>query len=109
METATIILLSVLSTLGVVAIITLVVVAFSKLGRTVDELETNVFKALEEAREELIETSNTDREQTNRQLDELRRELDSRCDKLDNKIKSSTSNLANDVGPVGNTKQVLQG
>jgi biopolymer transport protein ExbB/TolQ len=104
METATIILLSVLSTLGVVAIITLVVVSFYKLGRKVDTSENNVFKSLEETREEMYNITAADRDDSSRQLEELRRELDSRCDKLDHKIKSSTA-----PSTLETNKTVLQG
>jgi hypothetical protein len=94
METATIIVLSVLSTLGVVAIISLVVVSFYKMGRKVDILEESVFKCLEEYREE-----------SHKHLEELRREVDSRCDKLDNKI-TKTSTAPNLLAA---NKTVLQG
>ena len=106
METSTIILISVLSTLGAVAIIALVAVAFYKLGGKIEKLEDNVFRTIDETKRELI----TDHEEIYRQMGEIRREMDSRCDKLDNKIQKSIG--VNAAGPVVNTsstKQVLQG
>ena len=97
METATIILLTVLSTLSVVAIITMIVVSFYKLRGKVDELENSVFRYIEEK-----ETS------TDSRFVELERGIDSRFDKLDNKIKLS-NNTASATGPVANAKQILQG
>jgi biopolymer transport protein ExbB/TolQ len=117
METATIILLSVLSTLGVVAIISMVVVAFYKLGRKVDTLENNVFKSLEETREEMYRISTAHSDELCLKLDEIRREMDSRFDKTHEKIKFekikfSKTDLSNSSEPLSqleNKKQVLQG
>lgn len=100
-ETSTIILLSVLSTLGVVAIITMVVVAFFKLGRKIRNVEEILSNDILNSRNDF-----------SRDFDELRREIDSRLDKLNNKIKLSTMDLHNAAGPVGQseqTKQILQG
>lgn len=101
METSTIILLSVLSTLGVVAIITMVVVTFFKLGRKIIKIE-------EILSNDIIETRND----FSKEFEELRREIDSRLDKLNHKIKVSTMDLSNSAGPVvptEKTKQILQG
>ncbi len=98
METATIILLSVLSTLGAVAIITLVVVAFYKLSRKVDIISDELHNSINQQRTEIDSELTLRSDEINSQLQELKRELDSRCDKLDNKIKTSTTQ-----------KQVLQG
>lgn len=101
METSTIILLSVLSTLGVVAIITMVVVAFFKLGRKIRNVEEILSNDILNSRNDF-----------SRDFDELRREIDSRLDKLNNKIKLSTMDLGNAAGPVvpsEKTRQIIQG
>ncbi len=101
METSTIILLSVLSTLGVVAIITMVVVAFFKLGRKIRNVEEILSNDILNSRNDF-----------SRDFDELRREIDSRLDKLNNKIKLSTMDLGNAAGPVvpsEKTSQIIQG
>ena len=97
METTTIIFLKILSTLCVVTVIALVVVAIFRLGRKIDELDNTVNQSINFGDEEL-----------RKDINELHRELDSRCDKLDNKIKIS-NNTANVAGPVANAKQILQG
>lgn len=112
METATIILLTVLSTLSVVAIITMVVVTFSKLRGKVDELENSVFKYINEKEVETFKIIQDNENETRSRFDgvnfrfvELERGIDSRFDKLSNKIQ-----LSNATGPVANVqKQVLQG
>ena len=101
METSTIILLSVLSTLGVVAIITMVVVAFFKFGRKIRNVEEILSNDILDSRNDF-----------SRDFDELRREIDSRLDKLNNKIKLSTMDLGNAAGPVvpsEKTRQIIQG
>ena len=101
METSTIILLSVLSTLGVVAIITMVVVAFFKLGRKIRNVEEILSNEILNSRNDF-----------SRDFDELRREIDSRLDKLNNKIELSTMDLGNAAGPVvpsEKTRQIIQG
>lgn len=112
METSTIILITVLSTLSVVAIITMVVVAFYKLGKSVDDLENNIYKSLDETRTDMFNLRDENTNHFNLELSQLRKELDSRFDKLDNKIRLSTMNLSNSAGPISqseNTKQILQG
>ena len=108
METTTIILLTVLSTLSVVAVITMIAVAFSRLSRRVDELENSVFKCIEEREQEIrliVTKLETD---TDSCFVELERGIDSRLDKLDNKIKL-LNNTANTTGTVVNAKQILKG
>ena len=94
METSTIILITVLSTLSVVAIITMVVVAFYKLGKSVDDLENNIYKSLDETRTDMFNLRDENTNHFNLELSQLRKELDSRFDKLDNKIRLSTMNLS---------------
>lgn len=107
----TVILVSVLSTLGVVAIVTSIVVAFIKLKNKVDvhsnnkniesfnrriddvvnELYRNDESIYQHISNEITIVNNNNKEEfTNvyNQLDELRRMVDSRCDKLDAKIKN---------------------
>lgn len=87
-----IVLVSVLSTLGVVAIITAIVVAFIKLRGKVD---VNLFnKTTEQIHHRIDETNNQinryieeNSVTINNRIDELYRLIDSRCDKLDSKIK----------------------
>lgn len=101
----TIIIVSVLSTLGVVAVVGSVVIAFKRLSKKVDvinlELITNdVYKDMEINKKELMdEISDIHRlieqhsEEIWRKIDdnqmEIQRTIDSRCDKLDAKITNS--------------------
>jgi peptidoglycan hydrolase CwlO-like protein len=80
METQLIIIVSVLSTLGVVALVSAIVVAFFKLRRKVDvqymntEVE-NIYKMVGESQSDLQEC-----------IDQCHKDIDSRCDKLYSKI-----------------------
>lgn len=97
-----IIIVSVLSTLGVVGIVMSIVVAFRKLkskvdvneySRTMDHLQQRVHEISKENGQE-IENVYKDcnnyiaetREKIEKRIDELSRFIDSRCDKLDMKI-----------------------
>ena len=104
----TVILVSVLSTLGVVATLIYIVVTFIKLNNKVDDLEKNTHNEFgrvydyikEEIRndsrnhnssiESLSNNINNDfdriRRDNNDQIQEIYRFVDSRCDKLDSKI-----------------------
>lgn len=103
----TIIIVSVLSTLGVVTILTSIVVAFIKLKNKVD---VNNFERVVEGIHQIInensrytddrfdklitqiyETVNYNDNTYRNEFDEIRRLIDSRCDKLDSKIKSLAS------------------
>ncbi len=80
METQLIIIVSVLSTLGVVTLVSAIVVAFFKLKSKVDvqRMETevdNIYKIIDESRSNLEEGFNR-----------CHKEIDSRCDKLYDKI-----------------------
>ena len=92
----TIILVTVLATLGVVALVTAIVVAFNKLKKKVDVNNfdkeiSNVYNVMDKNYEQL----NKDLEfhvtaiyqQLNSEIDDTKRLVDSRCDKLDTKIK----------------------
>tara|TARA_Y100000593_G_scaffold73480_1_gene135013 strand:+ start:1161 stop:1460 length:300 start_codon:yes stop_codon:yes gene_type:complete len=90
----TVILVSVLSTLGVVAIVGSIVVAFKKLNNKVDVMEThNIYQSIEEASSALnnrIDDSLQNLDFTIRDLEqsfqhdisEAHRTIDSRCDRL---------------------------
>ena len=91
-----IILITVLATLGVVAVVTATVVAFVKLKKKVDVNDfdrenENIYNEFDKRFENLI--SDLERhvteiyQQMNQEDDETRRFIDSRCDKLDTKIK----------------------
>ena len=82
----TIILISVGSTLGVVALVTAIVVAFNKLKSKVDETQFENFSNEMSRRFEEIYTI------TNNTDEETRRFIDSRCDKLDTKIQDLKKN-----------------
>ncbi len=112
METSTIILLSVLSTLAVVAIVATIVVAFSKLGRRINNLAEETNTTFAQRSDEINNDINYVVNNLNSSISELKREMDSRFDKFDNKLKLSTMNLANSAGPVSQTetkKEILQG
>ena len=105
----TIIVVSVLSTLGAVAVLTSIVVAFIKLKHKVDgnsfEITINdvhrrmddIERCADDKIDRLIttvyETINHTENQTNVKFDDIRRTIDSRCDKLDSKIKATSGNL----------------
>jgi len=82
METIILILISVASTLGVVAIVTAIVVAFFKLKNKVDYTDLDsLTNEMNQRFDDLYRTTNdTDLE--------TRRVIDSRCDKLDTKIQN---------------------
>lgn len=93
METIEIIVVSVLSTLGAIALITSIVVAFRKLKNKVDvssfEKETdNIYKQVESVNVELHRDLQERAEEYNRRFDELQSCIDSRCDKLFTQIQS---------------------
>lgn len=98
----TIILITVLATLGVVALVTAIVVAFVKLSKKVDVNDfdrenENIYNEMEKKYEKL----NKDLEyhvtaiyqQMNDENEDIRRFVDSRCDKLDTKIKNLNNNM----------------
>jgi hypothetical protein len=102
----TIILISVLSTLGVVAILTSIVVAFIKLRSKVDGNSLNItirdiHQRIDDLNNEtgdrfdrlittVYETINYNHSQTAIELDNVIKIIDSRCDKLDAKIKGKS-------------------
>ena len=112
-----IVIVSVLSTLGVVAMLTAIVVAFNKLKGKVDvkAFDTAIISAFNEIDEvkkengrsndiivrdlndnlrdvhQILNTDNTElREGIYKELIDIRRFIDSRCDKLDSKIQTLT-------------------
>jgi glucosamine 6-phosphate synthetase-like amidotransferase/phosphosugar isomerase protein len=112
----TMITVSVLSTLGVVAILASIVVAFIKLKnkvdvndqkeiisdlhriieqveRRIDENNRNTVERFDRLIEQVYETMRDDDNNYHKELDDLRRLIDSRCDKLDSKIKAVSDNL----------------
>jgi len=105
----TIIIVSVLSTLGAVAVLTSIVVAFIKLKHKVDgnsfEITINdvhrrmddIERCADDKIDRLItavyETINHNHNQTDGEFQDIRRIIDSRCDKLDAKIKATSGNL----------------
>jgi len=105
----TIIIVSVLSTLGAVAVLTSIVVAFIKLKHKVDgnsfEMTINDVHRrmddIERCAEDMLSRSitnayemiNNNQNQISLEFDEIRRLIDSRCDKLDAKIKETSGNL----------------
>jgi site-specific DNA-adenine methylase len=93
------IIVSVLSTLGAVALVTAIVVAFIKLTNKVDvnnfdrEIENiynEVNNKVEELNRDMYNHVNKIYSSTNEEHDDIRRFIDSRCDKLDTKIKDLT-------------------
>lgn len=115
----TIIIVSVLSTLGVVAVLTSIVVAFIKLKHKVDgnsfEITVNdihrrmddITNCTDDKIDRLItavyETINNNYNIHTRDFEDIRRVIDSRCDKLDSKIKSLDKDLVPNSG-----KQILK-
>jgi len=112
-----IVIVSVLSTLGVVAMLTAIVVAFNKLKGKVDvkAFDTAIISAFNEIDEvkkengrsndvivrdlndnlrdvhQILNTDNSElRDGIYKELIDIRRFIDSRCDKLDNKIQTLT-------------------
>jgi len=104
-----IIIVSVLSTLGAVAILTSIVVAFIKLKhkvdgnsfqvtindvhRRMDDIERCTDDKIDRLITAVYETINHNHNQNVIEFDEIRRTIDSRCDKLDSKIKAKSDNL----------------
>ena len=105
----TIIIVSVLSTLGVVAILTSIVVAFMKLKNKVDV--NNFERMVEDIHQrinenvrytddrfdklitQIYDSINFNDNTYQNEFNEIRRLVDSRCDKLDSKIKATSDNL----------------
>ena len=112
-----IVIVSVLSTLGVVAMLTAIVVAFNKLKgkvdvKTFDTAIISAFNEIDEVKKEngrsndiivrdlndnlrdvhqILNTDNTElRDGIYKELIDIRRFIDSRCDKLDSKIQTLT-------------------
>jgi hypothetical protein len=101
METT--ILVTVLATLGVVAMVTAIVVMFSKLNKKVDvidfeknidnilkdrmDLEREINNRFNELSSDVYRTIEINYTSLHNDIDETNRFIDSRCDKLDNKIK----------------------
>ena len=99
----TIILVTVLSTLGVVALVTAIVVAFMRLKKKVDvnnfereinsihqqksDIEKDVYNRIEELSSDIYRSLDSRSDSLEKNIDEVVRFIDSRCDKLDNKIK----------------------
>lgn len=94
----TIILVTVFSTLGVVALVTAIVVAFVKLSKKVDVSKlnqdvNNIWKHSEQVENSIYDEMNKRFENLERQVsgatDELHRKIDSRCDKLHTEMVTS--------------------
>ncbi len=97
----TIIIVSVLATLGVVALVSTIVVTLIKLSKKVDVTENNqqhdeiyreVAQRDEEIRRLIIEVNNNIASQLDnvyREIEDTKKFIDSRCDKLDSKITST--------------------
>jgi hypothetical protein len=104
-----IIIVSVLSTLGAVAVISSIVVAFMKLKHKVDgnsfqitindihkrmdDIERSADDVLDRSISNVHEIINNNYNQTNSEFGDIRRTIDSRFDKLDAKIKEKFINL----------------
>jgi predicted PurR-regulated permease PerM len=111
----TIIIVSVLATLGVVAILTSIVVAFIKLKnkvdvnnqketidslyntieyveRKIDENQKYVDDKFDRLITQIYETINNNENDSRREYDAIYSVIDSRCDKLDSKIKAVSGN-----------------
>lgn len=104
------IIVSVLSTLGAVALVSTIVVAFIKLTKKVDvtifdrEIENiynEVNKRFDNLNRDLEHNVTQIYQQINEENEEIKRFIDSRCDKLDTKIKDLNNNK------VSNSKQLL--
>jgi len=104
------IIVSVLSTLGAVALVSTIVVAFIKLTKKVDvtifdrEIENiynEVNKRFDNLNRDLEHNVTEIYQQINEENEEIKRFIDSRCDKLDTKIKDLNNNK------VSNSKQLL--
>jgi len=118
----TIIIVSVLSTLGVVAILTSIVVAFIKLKNKVDvnnfeRMVEDIHQRINENSRytddrfdklitQIYETVNYNDNTYRNEFDEIRRLIDSRCDKLDSKI-SNLTRVSGELILKSEKKQIL--
>ena len=87
----TVIIVSVLFTLGIVALVSAIVVMFIVLRKKVDVENVNrefeiIYRFIGENKEELLKLINENNESLWRKIEETERFIDSRCDKLDSKI-----------------------
>jgi len=108
----TIIIVSVLSTLGVVTLVSSIVVMFIKLTKKVDVIHfdrenENIYNEVnnrfEELTRDLEHHVTAIYSSTNEEHEDIRRFIDSRCDKLDTKIKDLNNNK------VSNGRELLEG
>ena len=99
----TIILVTVLSTLGAVALVTAIAVVFMRLKKKVDvnnfereinsiyqqksDIEKDVYNKIKELSNDVCRSLDSRTDSLEKNIDEVVRFIDSRCDKLDNKIK----------------------
>lgn len=99
----TIILVTVLSTLGAVALVTAIAVVFMRLKKKVDvnnfereinsiyqqksDIEKDVYNKIKELSNDVYRSLDSRTDSLEKNIDEVVRFVDSRCDKLDNKIK----------------------
>ena len=89
-----IILISVLSTLGVVALVGAIVVLFRKLDDKVNTIDLEfIHKDLEEAQIDWGNEVTHTQQEVDKQFDDIYKTIDSRCDKLHDLIK--VNNLEN--------------
>jgi predicted PurR-regulated permease PerM len=109
----TIILVTVLSTLGVVALVTAIVVAFFKLRKKVDvnsfDRETeNIYneigKRFDSLKNELEYHVTAIYQQMNQEDEDIRRQIDSRLDKLDTKFVQVINNVKGEIKNLQDTK-----
>jgi DNA mismatch repair ATPase MutS len=109
----TIILVTVLSTLGVVALVTAIVVAFFKLRKKVDvnsfDRETeNIYNEINNRTDDisgLLEKEIHDvYQQMNQEDEDIRRQIDSRLDKLDTKFVQAINNVKGEIKNLQDTK-----
>tara|TARA_Y100000389_G_scaffold177628_1_gene190060 strand:- start:27 stop:299 length:273 start_codon:yes stop_codon:yes gene_type:complete len=85
----TIIIISVLSTLGVVALVTAIVVMFIKLKKKVDIRNlTDQLNDIHNSMRNMIESINQKESEIYNTIQKAESLIDSRCDKLHNEIKS---------------------
>ena len=109
----TIILVTVLATLGVVALVSAIVVAFNKLTKKVDVNDfdrenENIYNEIDKR----FETLNNDLEhhvtaiyqQMNQEDEDIRRQIDSRLDKLDTKFVTAINKRKGEIKILQDTK-----
>lgn len=85
----TIIIISVLSTLGVVALVTAIVVMFTKLNKKVDiKYLTDQLNDIRDSMRKTIELVDQKESEIYNAIQRAESLIDSRCDKLHNEIKS---------------------